>query len=50
MEPQLLWDRISLLLEDFFSLSSLLSWVKAFDLMNLGSWTPCEVCFGKSVA
>lgn len=36
MEPQLLWDRLSVLLEDFFSLTSLLCWVKAFDLMKSG--------------
>lgn len=36
MEPQLLWDRLSVSLEGLLSLTSLLSWVKAFDLMKSG--------------
>lgn len=36
MEPQLLWDRLSVWLEGLFSLTSLLCWVKAFGLMKSG--------------
>lgn len=36
LEPQLLWNWSSVLLEGLLSLTSLLSWVKAFDLMKSG--------------